>query len=81
MNSALASGFVPSIRRVVAAVDAPSRQVDDDLRTVDFALPRAEGRAVPLDHAPRRAPALTAKDHHVMAVAMKGTRQDRSDLS
>jgi hypothetical protein len=72
---------LPSIHRVVSAVDAAPREVDDNVRAVDDRSPGAEGDAIPLDDTPRKCLWLPAEDDDVMAIAMKRARQDRSDLS
>ena len=36
----------------VSAVDAPAGQIDDDVASIDLALPAAERRSVPRNHAP-----------------------------
>src|SRR6267143_5754911 len=72
---------VLSIRRVVAAVDAASRQIDDNVRAVNDRSPGAERDAIPLDDAPRTYLWLPAEDDDIMAIAVECTRQDRSDLS
>src|SRR5918994_6627735 len=71
--------FLP-IRRVVAAVDAAPREVDDDVCAVDLALPITEHGAIPLDDAPWSDVRVTAEHHDIVAVAVKCARQHRSDL-
>src|SRR5687768_1909115 len=70
-----------AIGGVVATVDAAAREVDNDVRAVDLALPVAAARAIPLDDAPRTMVRLAAEHDDVVAVAVKGAREDRADLS
>src|SRR5207244_3507604 len=60
--------FLP-IRRVVAAVNAAPREVDDDVCAVDLAPPVTERGAVPLDNAPWSNVRATAEHHDIMAIA------------
>ena len=70
-----------SILRAVAAIDAPSGEVDDNICAVDFTLPRTERRAVPLNDASWTHLRLPAEDHNIMTISVKGARQDGTNLS
>jgi hypothetical protein len=65
----------------ISTIDATAGQVDDDVASIDLALPTAEGRAIPANHAPWPNLGTTAQDDHVMAVAMKRAGKNRPNLS
>ena len=63
---------------VVAAVHASAGKVDDDVRAVDLAGPKAERPAIPeggmsLD--------VAAEDDHMVAAVLKRRRQGSSQMS
>ena len=68
------------IRRVVAAVDAAPREVDYHLGAVNLALPVTQRGAVLVDDAPLAKMSVTGQHHDIVAVRVKSTRQDRSNL-
>ncbi len=67
--------------RGVPAIDAATCQVDYDIAAVYLARPTTGSRAVPDNDAPRLNLATPAQDDDVMAVPMKGSGQNRPDLS
>ena len=70
-----------SIGGRVAAIDAPTGQVDDDVGAVDLMQPAPGRPAIPRHHAPWRSAQTPAQDDDLVALAVKSAREHRSDLS
>jgi hypothetical protein len=66
---------------MVAAVDAPPGQIDDDVRTVDFRRPSADRLGIPPDDPPGSLAGIAAEDHYLMAVGDEGTSQQCANLA
>src|SRR4051794_4628954 len=66
--------------RVIAAVYAPARKIDDNVSPVDFALPATKSHTVPPDDPPRRTLWLSTQHDDVVTIALKGARKDCPDL-
>ena len=71
----------PSIGSGVATIDATPGEVDDDVCLVDLAVPCTQGRAIPFHHSPGPKLRVPAQDDDIHLIAVKSSRQDRSDLS
>jgi len=65
----------------VSAIDAPAGQIDDDVASIDDALPAAKRRSVPRNHAPRPGASAAAQDDDVITASVKRPGKNRPDLS
>ena len=65
----------------VSAVDAAAGQIDDDVASIDLALPAAERRSVPRNHAPWPGGGAAAQDDDVITVSVKRPGKNRPDLA
>src|SRR5947209_7691571 len=64
----------------VSAVDAATRQVDDDVGAVQLTGPITEAHPIPGDRRPRSRMHVTRDDRHVNTSTMEMARQDLPDL-
>src|SRR6185503_8556004 len=69
------------MRRRVAAIDTPPRQVDHDIGIVQLRRPRADGLAIPQHDAPGRSHRPAAEDDDVMFLSVKGAAEERAHMA
>src|ERR1700694_2237457 len=76
------SGFLDfaTVGRVVSAVDAATRQVDGDIRSVQLLAPFPGVLSIPPDRRPRCRLEVTRDDRHCNAFGMEIPGEDLSDL-
>jgi hypothetical protein len=72
---------LPAVPLVVPAVDAPAGQVDNHIRTIHLVAPIAKVESVPLDCRPGRRLHVARHDTNRIALSVKVTSQDLSDLA